>query len=27
MRDMFCAENPEVVYYDPDGFKHYCPAK
>jgi hypothetical protein len=27
VRDLFCAANPEAVYYDTDGFRHYCPAK
>lgn len=27
VRDLFCSVHPEVVYYDSDGFKHYCPGK
>lgn len=27
VRDLFCSVHPNVVYYDSDGFKHYCPAQ
>lgn len=27
VRDLFCSAHPNVVYYDSDGFKHYCPEK